>query len=532
MLGLTMPSKPKSRTLTIFLLKDPPRHAPELLKHADSLIQEPVLIGGQTAGMLYVEPSDDRRPSWISFFDGAAAIDAAIVRNASAAAVWLVGVEGRQFALTFGHGRNLLKPGVYEEDFGLRVTLNTVDPNEIKAIDRMRLDAVAQQTRIQAIRAASMSEFGLDVEQDLLRAVTGKPVDEALLGHRLAGRDALQMTVPIELSEVCPLLGRLLVEHAKDDFRVRFPWIEQIHEVDDPVRKAELDQHLIEKLKTRTLDGVWLAVPEMVDWENLAGFRYRSSKKAPLHDDIHALTFLDEVGDPNEIDEYTLRKRYYVTAIANESEAIAKQWPIYRCLYCEAVVGPDTFLLNNGKWFRIATDFVKRITEAVDNIKDSNLVLPSYQDKSEPSYSKRVANSSAGILALMDSKLVGSASLPNRIEFCDLYSATQHIVHLKRYSSSSALSHLFAQGVVSAKLFLNEIDFRRELNGILPESHRLADPDIRPVASHYEVVFGIISKSKRRLVLPFFSRVNLKNAQSSLMGMGFNVSLCKIPSDA
>jgi uncharacterized protein (TIGR04141 family) len=528
-----MPPKPKSRTLTIFLLKNPPGQAPELLKHADSLIHHPVLVAEQPAGDLYVEPSDDRRPGWVSFFEGAATIDPAFVRNASTSAVWLVEVESRQFALTFGYGRNLLKPGVHEEDFGLRVTLNAVDPNKIKAIDRMTLDAVAQQTRIQAIQDASMSEFGLDVEQDLLRAVTGAPVDEAAFGHRLTGRDALQMTLPIELSGVRPLLTRLLVEHAKNDFRVRFPWIEQIHEVDDSVRKAELDQHLIEKLKKQSLDGVWLAVPEMIDWENLAGFKYRSSKKAPIHDDIHVLTFLGEVGDSNEIDDYTLRKRYHVTAIANDSEAVLKQWPVYRCFYCEVVVGSDTYLLNNGKWFRIATDFVTRINEAVDNIKDSDgLGLPSYQDKSEASYSARVANTSGGLLALMDFKLVGSASLPNRIEFCDLYSAARHIIHLKRYSSSSALSHLFAQGVVSAKLFLNEIDFRRELNGILPGPHRLANPDPRPVASDYEVVFGIISKSKKKLVLPFFSRVNLKNAHSSLMGMGFKVALSKIASDA
>ena len=527
-----MPQKPKSRSLTVFLLKDPPKEAAELLKHSDALTQYPVLANEQSSGRLYVAPSDDRRPGWVSFFEGAAAIDPAIARNASTAAVWLLEVEGRQFALTFGYGRNLLKPGVYEEDFGLRVTLNAVDPDKIKAIDRMTLDAVAQQSRIQAIRDANMSEFGLDVEQDLLRAVTGAPVDEATLGHRLTGRDALQLTVPIEISAISPLLSRLLIEHAKDDFRTRFPWIEQIHEVDDPTRKAELDLQLIGKLKKQTLDGVWLAVPEMIDWESLAGFKYRSPKKALLHDDIHALTFLSEVGNPDEIDEYALKKRYHITAIANDSEAVVKQWPVYRCFYCEVTDGPETFLLNNGRWFRIATDFVKRINDAVNQITDSDLELPPYQDKSEPSYSRRVAETSAGILALMDSKLVGSASLPNRIEFCDLYSAARHVVHLKRYSSSSALSHLFAQGVVSAKLFLNEIDFRRELNGILPLSHRLADADARPVASNYKIVFGIISKSKKKLVLPFFSRVNLKNAHSSLRGMGFEVALCKIPSEA
>jgi uncharacterized protein (TIGR04141 family) len=526
-----VPKKLKSRTLTVFLLKEHLKEPAQILKHSGALLQLPVLITGKPKGALFVQPTDDRRPSWVALFQGAIEIDPAIVRNASTAAVWLVEIQGKTLALTFGYGRNLLRPGTYEEDFGLRITLNAVDPNKIKAIDRITLDAVAQQTRIQAIRDASMSEFGLDVEQDLLRAVTGVPVD-ATLGHRFTGRDALQVTIPIKLAEIPDLLLRFLAEFAKDDFKARFPWIEQIHEVDDPTKKAELDLQLIDKLRNKALDGVWLAIPEMVDWEGLAGFKYKNSAKTPIHADIHALTFLDEVGDPAEIDEYALKRRYHVTAIANDNDAVVKQWPVYRCFYCEVKIGNDTFLLNNARWFRIATEFVQRINEAVEKIPENTIVMPPYEDKSEPAYSKRIAEASGGLYALMDFRLIGSSSLPNRIEFCDLYSSGRQIVHLKRYSSSSALSHLFAQGVVSAKLFLNEVDFRRELNGALPASHRLADPAPKPSAGDFEVVFGIISKSKKKLVLPFFSRVNLKNAYSNLTGMGFKVSVCKIPSAA
>jgi len=526
-----VPKRLKARALTVFLLKERPKEPSDVFKHANALMQIPVLTEGKSVGTLFVQPSDDRQPGWLSLFQGAIAIDPALARNASTAAVWLVETQGRTLALTFGYGRNLLKPGTYEEDFGLRITLNAVDPNRIKAIDRMTLDAVAQQTRIQAIRDASMSEFGLDVEQDLLGAVTGVPVDRTL-GNRFTGRDALQASVPIKLPEVPSLLAKFLTEYAKDDYKARFPWIEQIHEIDDAVKKAELDLQLVDKLRKKALDGVWLAVPEMIDWEGLAGFKYRSLRKAPIHSDIHALKFLEEVGDPGEIDEYSLKKRYHVTAIANDNDAIVKQWPVYRCFYCEVISGGDTYLLNNARWFRITTDFVNRINEAVEKIAEDTLVMPEYKDKSEPAYSRRVAEASGGAFALMDTRLIGSSSLPNRIEFCDLYSSTRQIVHLKRYSSSSALSHLFSQGVVSAKIFLNESDFRKELNGVLPASHRFADPASKPSSSDFEVVFGIISKSKKKLVLPFFSRVNLKNAHSNLTGMGFKASICKIPSAA
>ena len=125
-----MPAKPKSRTLTIFLLKTPEQRPADIPKHSHTLTEFPVSIEGRLTGSIFVQPTDDRRPSWLSLFDGAVAFDYDMVRNASTAAVWLVNIEDRQVALTFGYGRNLLKSGTYEEDFGLRVTLNTVSASD------------------------------------------------------------------------------------------------------------------------------------------------------------------------------------------------------------------------------------------------------------------------------------------------------------------------------------------------------------------------------------------------------------------
>lgn len=515
--------------MTIFLLKDSFREPEQIFNRSEELTELPLARNAVDLGSLFIQPSNDRLPAWVSLFSGMLRLDLNMVRNASTAAVWILDVENSKFAITFGYGRNLLRASCYEEDFGLRVTLNSVDPNKIKAIDRMTLDSVAQQTRIQASQEATMSEFGLDVEQDLLRAVTGVPAD-ASLGQRFTGRDALQVTIPITLDQIPQLLMRFLEEFAKQDYKIRFPWIEQIHEIDDAIKRAELDILLIQKLRLGNLDGVWLAVPELIDWDGLAGFRYRGARNARVYSDIHAQAFLEEVGNAADIDEHSLKKRYHVSAIANDTDAIVKQWPVYRCFYCEVASGDDTFLLNNGRWFRISSSFVQRINESVDKIPENTILLRPYEDKSEAAYSKRASDLNVDFLALMDMKLIGAPTLPNKVEFCDLYSRDKQIVHIKRYSSSSALSHLFAQGVVSARLFQNEPEFRRQVNALLPESHRIPAPDSNPRPQDFEVIFGIISRSKKKLILPFFSRVNLKNAHSNLTGMGFKVSLCKIPS--
>jgi uncharacterized protein (TIGR04141 family) len=497
------------------------------LRRSESLTELDVSINGRPNGHLFVQPSADKVPSWLSLFRGSVNFESLAAYNANTAAVWLTEVSGRLLALAFGYGRNLLRPGVFEEDFGLRVTLNAVDSDKIRSVDRMTLDAISQHSRIQSSRDANISEFGLDIEQDLLRAVTGAP-SEPRLGKRLTGKDGLQITVAVGLGEISVLLARYLEEYNKQDYKTRFPWVTQIHEVSDPAKESSLDVILFEKLRTRNLDRLWLAVPEMMDWEGLAGFRYRNSKRAALYPDIHVNTFLDSIEDPADIDDFILKRRHHVQAIAADNDAVVRQWPVYRCLYCEVNYRGETYLLNNAHWFRIAAGFVERINDAIARIPQSSLSLPAYSDASEASYCRRVAQQDSIRYALMDRHLIGCSTLPNRVEFCDLYSSERQLIHLKRYSGSSTLSHLFAQGVVSGRLFLNEADFRREVNTALPESYRLANPDRKPAPDEFEVVYGIISQSPRRLILPFFSRVNLKNAYSNLRSIGLRVSVAKV----
>jgi uncharacterized protein (TIGR04141 family) len=115
----------------------------------------------------------------------------------------------------------------------------------------------------------------------------------------------------------------------------------------------------------------------------------------------------------------------------------------------------------------------------------------------------------------------------DQIEFCDLYRRNKKIVHVKRYAGSSApLSHLCGQAIVSATVFKRDSEFRSMVNEELPAEFRPVTAIPNP--HEYEVVFGIVSMSPRPLVLPLFSRINLKNACSRLEDLGYSASLLKI----
>lgn len=520
-------NQPRARSLSIFLVKQEltsPRH---VLLDVDGLTRCQVSTNESVIGELYVKATVDRLPSWLSMFDGALTPPIQESHNASSAAVLLIHSEERLFALTFGYGRNLLRPGAWDEDFGLKVTLNAVDPSKIKSIDRIKFDAISQHSQIQASRDANIMEFGLDVEQDLLRAVTGKPVDLSL-ASQLTGKDALKADVRVELSGIQTLLSRFLEAFSQETYKGHFSFVDNVHELRDRAMIEQLDATLIERIDNRDFDRLYLAIPDLVDWEGVAGFKYRDSHRANLHSDIHFLTFLAEEREDFHPTIPILKRNRRVYLMSHENDLSLHAWPLYRCIYCEIEREGQTFLLNNGKWYRVRSDFLHLVNESFTAVVSDTLRLPEFDHPDEKAYNEDVCAGNPQHFCLMDRRFVPYPTTRPEIEFCDLYSSDRLIIHVKRYRGSATLSHLFSQGLVSGELFCTSPEFRSEVNKLLDEPFRLADTQSRPPNNEFEIVFAVVSRSRNPLTLPFFSRVNLRNAVQRLKAFGYRVSVTKI----
>src|SRR5262249_42898102 len=146
-------------------------------------------------------------------------------------------------------------------------------------------------TRVQSSRQAAVREFGLDIEQDLLRAATGIPHDEAH-GKRLSGMDSLHAAVRVELPQLRKLLAVYLDKSTDQSYRESFPWVDHISEVSQPATVARLDHRLASGIQDRSLERCWLAVPEIIEWAEIAGFRYRFGAREPQYHDLHLPDFL------------------------------------------------------------------------------------------------------------------------------------------------------------------------------------------------------------------------------------------------
>lgn len=519
--------KPPQITLTVFLIKKDRVDVDSFLPGSESLDKYAIKNGHETIGDLYVKLSRAKPPGWGKFFTDY--IDAKDLGKAnSTGAVLIVRVSERWFAVTFGQtGRYLLEPECWEERFGLLVALNSIGENQIKSIDKLTFDALATHSRVQSSHEAGPRDFGLDVEQDLVRAVTGTPND-AQLGHRLTGMDALRASANVALEQLPALLARYYEQFKSDKYKDHFGFIDQIAEVKSSSLRDELDVSLIEHIRARNFERCWMAAPQMEEWARIDGFRYGSAKKNPKHHDMHLPGFLEEIRDPSSITIDRLRQRQ-VICIGDDDHPI-NQWSAYKCLYCELDHGGTSYLLSDGKWYRVTRDFVQEVDEYFSRIPRYAGTLPEYDDDSEGAYNVRVADGGSDFFALMDKKLITYGGGYNKVEFCDLYTKDKDILHVKRYGQSSAFSHLFAQGTNSGELFHTQPEFRELVNQKLPPSHKIGDSNKRPEPGEYQVAFAIVSDAEGSdLTIPFFSRLNIRSAVRRLQGYGYRVAISKIP---
>ena len=492
-----------------------------------SLDYSPVRIGKKRIADLYIKRVERHTPPWLFYFGASVDLSGISLKTASLAAVLLLRHEETLFAVVFGYGRSLLQDGVAEERFGLRATLNAVEPSQLRSIDHKRLEAVQRHTREQLSRAGGLDQFGLDVDRDLLRAVTGAPTDPKH-GRRLSGADFLTVVGDIPLASLGQRLSRYAALSDATTYSDHFPWVDNIRQVRDPVLRAKLDAKLVAMIKSSS-DDVWLAIPDIIDWSTTRGVRYESKKAAVVYPELSFDGYFEQCGTRTDFTEGRLTQdRVYLVGV--EEDTAQRSWSLLRCLVAECKHASRHYILNEGQWYQIDQDFLTTVETFMQNVPLSQIPLPKYSDKDEGAYNKRVAASDKQRFALLDQNFV---KYPQRgkVEVCDLYTKTREFIHVKRRGASSTLSHLFSQGTVAAQLMLAEPGFRKQFHAKLPPTHHWGTPDEQIEPSDFEVCFALINPPKKSLCLPFFSKVSLRTAVRNLTQLGFRVSIANVDSD-
>jgi uncharacterized protein (TIGR04141 family) len=528
---------------------------------AVDLGDRPVTVYGPLTGpgfsaQLYLMDATPHRVPWSAFVQEAVP-SVRIGRTTTPSALVIVEAAASRrrgaplwFAFAFGTaGRFLLRQDSYERGYGLRTALNILYPREgdgtarLRAMDAKRRGATLMRTRYQVSDPSDFEVFDINRLRDVVSKATGIPADRSLWGGRIGGGDSLTFGLDIHFSDLGNVCRQVESAHGRDDYKERFDWIDYIQPITDPALLARLEQLVVSRLRAQRLDSLSLAPPEIVDWDRVTAFKYPFDRpqgrahSAVTHPELRLQDFLAGLqgrGILQAIETADLRSGTIRALDGDGSEQY--KWTPWQCLVAELNVGGETYILDEGDFFRVRADYQAELNAAIDGIPSASVRLPpSTALTLEGDYNRLAANSSPELL-LLDRKTVRIASHTTPIEVCDLLSRGGHLIHVKRHLGSSDLSHLFAQGLVSAELLQMSREFRQVALGKVEEvaldraGFALWD-EAHFIPSDFEIVYAIAENWRGRTcsaALPFFSKVNLREVATNLRSRGFRVSLNQI----
>ncbi|MEX1275492.1 MAG: DUF6119 family protein [Bacteroidota bacterium] len=507
-------------------------------------------------------------PSWIEFLRTGFGNFPDIPESATVSAVLFVRLpreEGICFAFAFGFGRHLVRPDVILKNFGLRLVINSVYAEQdtrsggrVREIAAKSISDNTVHTIKQASRGTEFEAFGVDVSADVLRSITGRPIDTDGLGTIVSGGDAAGINPITSFRELGSLCERLERDYQSNRYQERFAWIDNVTFISDPGLITILEGLLIASLLDERRDKFTFALPDYVELGAIQHIEFTNTDDRFF--DLDLAGFLDQLeADEVPLTMVVLKEHKAVVTLRDGGQQ--REWTVFECLTGEITYEERKILLEGSVFHEVAQEYLDRLDEFISEIDEltPEIDLPNsffdivdgkkkYQEEKE--YNE-LAAVSANLLLLDRQNVVTIPSRTTSVEICDLLDHRGYFIHVKRELASSSLSHLFSQGFVSGSLLMTNPEFRtqakKKLASVvkkrkfgLEESRNamltLID-DHRPGFEKFEIVFGIIDEWDLDLdedlvdKLPFFSKVTLRTVTQALITMGFRVSYKRIPID-
>lgn len=492
-------------------------------------------------GELYLSAAPAAEPAWLDFVRALTDEPVEWRPTPRLSGVLFVRRGDAAFAVTFGYGSLMLRPEAIEPDYGLKVAAGLVDPRQLAQLDARSLEATAVQVRRQSAAGLEQSTFGFDATREMMRAVAGRVADEAI-GTRIVGSKGLSISRPVTPSQVNDALDTLHQAYSGRFYQRRFGHIDRWARLEPGPTRDRLDLLLETTLATlweKAREGEdpadsparipMLEAPEIVSLA-AAGFRTNREAEGVLHPFPDLTSYLLALDRAPSL--ASLRTRHRLEMVSDTTGGVERHWRVFDALYWEAELGDGIYVLSEGAWLQVDPGYRDRIDAVLVDIPEAELDRPPKDvEEHEIDYNRRLAAHAPG-RAFLDRSTARFEGESGTVEPCDVLTPERQFVHVKPETASTALSHLFSQGYVSARLFRTSRDFRLAVRGFLAGSPALAVvPEEPPDTSQYEVVFAIVTNQAAPIgpTLPFFSRINLARVLPDIESMGYRVRLASIP---
>lgn len=520
--------KNKTRSFSIYLLKQGYDATNSL--EDDHKLQSEAAAYLPAGATLYVLDSPPQTPWWRNYFGIARDL-----KQASKGALVFLPVKDRWFALSFGHVYHHLKDMAYEYDFGLRVTLNALDPDRLISADTVEPSAARRQ-RTQTPKEADLTYFDFDRDSNIIKSLTGKVRKEYKdLVRHVTGSSNLRISSDMQPDTLISTGEKLLEIYGRDDYKTSFPNLQNVMPTKDPVVIAQLDTKILAAFYAQDLE-LCLAVPDVVNYDDNVYAQFSGGgRAASLYEDVDMQNYYDHLKscgiDYKTADINTFKKHKLV--LTDENGASKDAYNIYRSLIFDTELKGDAYHLCDGEWYKVESDYMARLQMFLDPCYEDQPNLPPYNHDTEGAYNLAVATGDDSFLCLDMTNAAPSGQ--TQVEPCDLYSVSGNtglLYHIKVSTRSSQLSHLFGQGLNSIELLKSETETLDKMKAIIKD--KLAGQDetvyLAPMnKGSYKVVYAIVTKKDKAgksKNLPLFSRISLMRSIKTLRMMSVEAVYC------
>lgn len=562
-----------------------------LSKH---LIDKDYLEGsGDIQGKIYVFEEEKQEPNWAHIVNQLAISKQKVIKKipGNTKALILFKLKTRVVALSFSHGKTMIKEGYLETDFGLKTSRKVIDNEQVKSIKSLSINEGVISNHKHARKAipahSQLNNSNLNIVNNIKGAVRKEIVKEAKI--TAGGRDQIQLQInesPKFLSKIAIMLEQIIEIYSDEEkYADNFYWSNEVRKENNPKIIQKLEKTLADKIRLMikniadpskreitesTLINIEIIPDTPYSEESpvtgfyISGIGYKSDYVMTNLDDIEVFSklakFLQEKEERTGI-------RYSIQKIINKLKGDKVYYymdgekfylsALYSSIYFQTTLQGDKnskYMLLQGKWYAIPTDFYDYIATSINEIPDNSLGIEYIPftnkhtkttkkgvERSEGVYNENMSTERDMVLfdrqeypipadKIKQYNLVQRSS----VEPCDLLSYKDDIlqlIHVKIGRSGNGLSHLLSQAYGSSALYKKDPDFLEYLNEKITEvdKPKIQFENKTPVVVLVCIVKPSYIEKRNSNTFPFLSAVNIVETVNRIKDLGFNCHLIKVP---
>lgn len=182
----------------------------------------------------------------------------------------------------------------------------------------------------------------------------------------LSGKDSLSVTVKMDILELKSKLTKYLEAYNSDEYIGNgFAWVDNVREVKEKNKKENLFAELAKKIERGELEDIYIAPPDIVDWEGVKGFTLSARTYTEIGYDIDYINYFQNI--KKGVDLLAKLKRDYLIIVDFEGNE-QKVCNIMKAIITQIRLEDKMYVLIQEKWLAVDQNFYEEVHSYIKTI--------------------------------------------------------------------------------------------------------------------------------------------------------------------